>query len=222
MDDWGWEVRSRDELHPRLKGIRGDVPPRGVGRKTEHGETYVMRDLAWTLANTTALFESPLSIVKGESPDFDVRIPGQTIGVEVTDAIPTSYAQAIAFQNREFRDRGEAAPISWNERGWIGDEAEREWAQVIANAVAQKLAKLNGDHWRRQDQNWLAVYDVAPQMVQNLARACDYLRERLAELSHHDVTFDRIFIERPLGGRGNTILMVDAKGSVTPLALHQP
>ena len=41
-----------------------------------------MRDLAWTLANTTTLFTYPLSIAKGQSPDFDVQIAGQAIGVE--------------------------------------------------------------------------------------------------------------------------------------------
>ena len=212
---WGWQVASRDQLHARLKAVPGNVPPRGVGRKYDHAENYVMRDLAWTLANTTTLFTYPLSIAKGQSPDFDVQIAGQAIGVEVTDAIPNSFAKAIVEQNREYRDQGRAYAISCSESG---DDAERQWAEVIANAVDKKLGKLNDPHWRRQDQNWLAVHDVAPQAVGDLGLACFYLHERLAALPHHDVNFDRVFVERPIRGNGDTILMVTTER----VRAHQP
>src|SRR2546423_11727905 len=46
---WGWEVRSREELHERLKTVPADVPARGQGRKSEHVERYVIRDVVWTV-----------------------------------------------------------------------------------------------------------------------------------------------------------------------------
>src|SRR5437667_170829 len=52
---WGWEARSREELHKRLKAIPDDVPARCQGRKAEHVERYVICDVVWTLAIAAAV-----------------------------------------------------------------------------------------------------------------------------------------------------------------------
>jgi hypothetical protein len=84
-----------------------------------------------------------------------------------------------------------------------------------------QTGKLNGPTFRRQEQNWLAVYDNAPQPVWNLDRACLRLAERLTAIRPDGVSFDRVFIERPIGTGPEVMLMV-FETRVYRLALHRP
>ncbi len=239
---WGWEARSSGELHERLKAIPADVPQRGQGRTSEHVERYVIRDVLWTLANATGLLPYPLSIEKGESPDFDLRSSAESIGVEITEAIPPNLAHAVAIQTEHYPDAAlDVSLFAWDSpaltkeeihvalrrqgprgAGWAGDAAEREWANVIAAAVRHKIGKLNGPTFRRpQDKNWLAVYDNAPQPVWDLDRAIENLSECLGATQQDGLSFDRVFIERPIGVEPNTMLMVEGV-RVSRLRLHRP
>lgn len=241
---WGWEVASRDELHERLLAIPADVPPRGQGRTSEHVERYVVRDLLWTLANETTLLRYPLSIKKAERPDFDLRAAGVSIGTEITESIPPNLAQAYEIQNKHYQNRAlDASLFQWgapkmtskeiravlegqgaHTPGWAFGSENEEWASLIAEAVRFKAEKLNDATYRRQDQNWLAVYDNTPQPALDLGRATRNLSERLAAMRHHGVSFDRVFIERPIvlaGAKPNPMLMV-RESLVTGLKLHRP
>lgn len=235
---WDWEAVSTRELQERLKAVPCGVPPRGEGRTIQHIENWVLRDLLWTLANTTSLLTYPLSFRKGERPDLDVETAGTCIGIEVTEAIPLQYAHAVAIKNREcptaildpsLFQYGNAAMDADQIRhllqqagdrligpGWMGESVEQEWAARMALAVLHKTEMLNEPTFRRQERNWLAIYDNTPRAYLDLRSALRYLCERLAGVRRHAVEFDHVFIELP-----SNLVMV-AGGHAYALPLHRP
>jgi hypothetical protein len=238
---WGWTVASHEELHEHLLAIPADVPPRGHGRTTEHVERYVIRDVLWTVANTTTLLGYPLSVEKGERPDFDLRAGGVSIGVEITEAIPPNLAQASEIQTKCYPNAAlDASLFQWgvprmateqihatlkgegaHGPGWGFGSEKEEWASLVAEAVRFKTEKLNEATYRRQEQNWLAVYDNTPQPALDLGRATWNLTERLAAMRQEGLRFDRVFIELPIGREPSVMLMVVAS-RVRGLKLHRP
>jgi hypothetical protein len=235
---WDWSAVSARELQQRLKTIPFNVPPRGMGRTKQHIENWVLRHLLWTLANATALLTFPLSVKKGERPDLDAETASKRIGIEVTEAIPQHYAHAVAIQNREYPTAildpslfqyGEPARDANQVRhllqqagdrligpGWMGESVEEEWAARIAAAVLSKTELLNEPSFRRQEDNWLAIYDNTPRPYLKLDVALGYLGERLASVRRGAVEFDHVFVEL-----SNELVMV-ASNRVCALRLYRP
>ncbi len=235
---WNWSAASAPELQQRLKTIPSDVPPRGKGRTKQHIENWVLRHLLWTLANTTSLLTYPVSLRKGERPDLDGETASARIGIEVTEAIPQQYAHAVAIQNREcppaildpsLFQYGDPAMDADQIRhllqqvgdrligpGWIGESVEQEWAGRMALAVLHKTEMLNERTFRRQEGNWLAIYDNTPRPYLDVRSALPYLCERLAGIRRHPVEFDRVFIELP----DNLVMVAD--GHEYALPVHRP
>lgn len=235
---WNWNAASARELQQRLKAVSSDVPPRGEGRTSQHIENWVLRNLLCTLANATSLLSYPLAVKKGERPDLDAEVPSGCVGIEVTEAIPQPYARAVAIQNREYPTAildsslfqyGEPAIAADQVRcllqqagdrligpGWMGESVEQEWAARMALVVLHKTEMLNEPTFRRQQSNWLAVYDNTPRPCLNLGSALVNLCERLAAIRRHPIEFDRVFIELP-----NDLVMV-AGSSAYGLPLHRP
>jgi len=234
---WKWRADSVAELGARIRAIPSDVPPRGQGRQNEHTETYQLRHLLWTTVHVRGLLSFPLDVEMSDRPDFLLRSAGAGIGVELTEATPTNPAQAIAIQEKHYPDRAlSASAFAWGTplmsseeirrmfrcharrgAGWFGDAAEEEWASLVAGAVRDKLEKLNADGFRREEQNWLGVYDNLPQPVWKIDLAVARLKDRLAALPGDGDTFDIVFVERP-----TSMLMVDRSGAITELQLHKP
>lgn len=214
---WDWNAGSRNELRRYLAAIPSEVPPRGEGRQKEHIENWVLRHLLWTLANATTLLMYPLSVKKGERPDLDLKTPDSSIGIEVTEWVRQDYAQVVAILNQECltapldpslfqygsspRRRKKARDLIQREGhqligpGWQDDSAEQEWAARMAIAVIEKTDLLNEPTFRRQKNNWLAIYDNTPRPALNLGIALSYLHERLAAIRRDRVEFDRVFVE---------------------------
>lgn len=235
---WDWSAASAHELQQRLNTIPSDVPPRGHGRTKEHIENWVLRHLLWTLANATSFLTYPLSVKKGERPDLDVGTHSKRIGIEVTEAIPNQYAHAVAIQNRESPTAMlDASLFQYGDRamdgdqirhllgnagdrltgpGWVGESAEQEWAGRMALAILHKTQLLNEASFRRQENNWLAIYDNTPRPGLDLGPALGYLRERVATIRPQPVEFDRVFIELP-----NEIVSL-ASGDACAMQLRRP
>lgn len=79
--------------------------------------------------------------------------------------------------------------------GWMGELAEQEWAARIASALVSKTELLNERSFRRQEGNWLAIYDNTPRPYLKLDVALGYLEDRLACVRRGAVEFDYIFVE---------------------------
>lgn len=176
-------AESLDRLFDLLRDLPDKVPPRGMGRRTEHTEPWVMKRLVASLA-AGGWLKFPLAVELDDRPDIVLESDGSKIGIELMELIPAAYAQAVAIANREFPkativDRSvfgwgtEWTPQGIREHlrteghrlsgsGWAGDAVEREWAEAVRNAVAKKTERLNASGFRLFAKNWLGTYASSP------------------------------------------------------------
>ena len=135
-------ANSNAELIKALTSINIGVLPRNEGRTKEQCERWLICRWLSTLTTVNGI-NFPLRVTKREKPDFQIYSGSLTLGVEVTEAIPTDYARASALAERENPDAsidislfkfGETKTLKeirqiCNQRkltgeGWAGDSAE--------------------------------------------------------------------------------------------------
>jgi len=90
-------------------------------------------------------------------------------------------------------------------------------ASLVSGAARDKLEKLNAGGFRREEQNWLGVYDNLPQPVWKIEVVMAALKERLAALPADGHRFDYIFVER-----STSMLIIDRSASITNVSLSEP
>jgi hypothetical protein len=198
------------ELAAELAALDIDVPPRSEGRQSHHVERYCIAHLLATLPAERISF--PLTLAHRDKPDFLLTMSGIAIGIEHTEAVPTSVARSQAMREqglgadvyftphakpgeqrktaKEIRDEIEADVPG---EGWVGDAPEREWAEAIAHYVRDKLPKAMDVGFERYAFNWLIVYDNWPLPAVKYSVAASYLAPLLVDMSAFSV-FDAIFI----------------------------
>lgn len=175
-------AESLGTLLDLLRSMPDEVPPRGMGRRTEHTEPWVLKRLVASLASDGWL-KFPLSVELDDRPDIVLEYGGSKTGIELMELIPPAYAQAVAIANREFPNaivdrsvfgwgtvwtpeairqhlRTEGHRLSGD--GWAGDAVEREWAEAVRNAVVKKTERLNASGFRKFQKNWLGTYASSP------------------------------------------------------------
>jgi hypothetical protein len=217
VDVWGWESPSPNELVQKLRAVPHRVPPRGCGRTKDHVEAWTICHLLATLSRTACL-HFPLRLQKGERPDFDIESHSGAIGVEITEAIPEDYAQAVAIENTKYPERKaqvDEALFAWGSPkkspqdihrlleksgdrftgpGWVGDSVEREWATAVLETIRSKTAKLNEASFRRQPENWLAIFDNIPGAALDIDKAVQFLLPGLAAEPSRTAVFAKVFV----------------------------
>lgn len=202
---------SPAELNAQLSSIARRIDPRGLGRKKEQTEPWVVQRLLPTLVDLD-LVAFPLEVSEGERPDVRLKWPGGSAGLELTELVPEAFAMADAIRNREFPNatidrsiftwgaRFSAAEIRRHlstvgsrltGRGWVGDEVEREWATAANERIDGKTQKLKAGYELSQE-NWLAAYASVPGPALDMEHALRYLK--LVEPSSDSVSFDRVFL----------------------------
>ena len=173
---------SHSELLEALSKVPNDVPPRGIGRRTEHTEPWVLRRLIASLVSAEIL-QFPLSVELADRPDIVVDSAGHRIGIELMELIPPAYAQAVAIANRDFPSaivdrsmfgwgatwtradirkhlRCEGYRLSGD--GWAGNAVEQEWAEAVRGAIEKKTERLNSPGFGVFSENWLGTYASSP------------------------------------------------------------
>lgn len=220
-------AKSPSELLAVLRGIDISVPLRTHGRTKEHCERWSMCRLLSTLAERN-LVSYPLHLHHRDKPDFMLRIAGETIGIEVTEAIPQDYAAASAMNERQgsqgvidmslFRWGAEPKTarelreiISQKELtgdGWEGDTPEGEWAEAMHDILNVKHTKLLASDFERLKSNWLLIYDNLPLPNPDNKLSLKILARRLGPYWAMPSRFDSIFIES-----GDDILLVEPAGT---------
>jgi hypothetical protein len=179
------------DLLAALESTDISVPARTEGRETHHTERYVVCRLLSTLANQ-GMIQYPLSIIHRDRPDFALQMGPTQIGLEVTEAIPTKFANDAAVSARKSPGRCLHSPGG----GWIGNAAEGCWAKYMVYVVESKLVKLANKEFQKFQRNWLMIYDNLPIPSIVLAEAEQNLQLSLAPLWQSVPAFDTIFIER--------------------------
>jgi hypothetical protein len=78
--------------------------------------------------------------------------------------------------------------------GWLADAVEHEWATAVIDTTRSKLDKLNEPDFRRQDENWLAIFDNVPGAALEIGKAIQFLRAALVLEPQRPASFSPIFI----------------------------
>jgi hypothetical protein len=147
-----WTIHSMRDLQTLWLKVR-EVPRRTEGRRHHHEEEYSLGVYLLALGKH-GLLEYPLTVRKGEAPDFVViEKSGEVTGLEVTRASEGWLQREMTTADREYRRRELAAEgsgrepepviIELSQSGWIGDEAENQWCILVRRAIERKITKLS-------------------------------------------------------------------------------
>lgn len=207
---------DREELCVELQRIKIRVPPRTEGRETEHTEIWTICRLLATMANCDRILY-PLTLHHRDKPDFFVRTGDTEIGVEITEAVHENLARYQALAAKEFPSAFLDLGLSYfrpgarkmsrekmrellhqnrlTSEGWVGDSAEREWADFMLGVVDDKLERLTQVDFHKFDRNWLSVYDNLHKPNIDLGKAIGFLRPLLQDHWQRSPGFDALFIE---------------------------
>lgn len=193
-------VETPDQLRHAIKDLAIDVPPRGEGRTTDHCEQWQIQRLLQVLFRAGEL-GLPVSLKKRESPDFLLTTATHALGIEVTEAINQDYAAALMHPNTRNPNsvvdpsrfkwgtagrtrkqiRNEAARTELTGHGWGGDSPEREFAEIVADTVSAKRAKLIS-RYERFDRDCLLIYQNQPLPCPDVGRARRHAENKVAPL----------------------------------------
>jgi len=94
---------SRTDLERIFKEALSSVPARGQGRNKLHTEPWVAFHSLHALAVSSQIC-FPITLTRRDKPDYHLHTSDGSIGIEITEAVPESYARAIAIANCEFPD----------------------------------------------------------------------------------------------------------------------
>jgi hypothetical protein len=193
-----------------LAAVNTDVPLRSEGRTTQQTERYACVHLLATLPPTSWAY--PLALAHGDRPDFVLRDAQRCIGIEHAEVVPQIEAHSSVLRERglgpEVYFIQPALPTERRKRAsrlrceiladaaggaWIGDSAERQWAEAMAFFIRKKAAAAQRPGFQRFEFNWLLLYDNWPLPVIKAALAAQKLIE-IPDLEKGFVVFDRILI----------------------------
>ena len=77
--------------------------------------------------------------------------------------------------------------------GWVGDSAEREWAQAMAHFASGKVVVAGKPGYESFDETWLLIYDNWPVPNNDPRTSASYLLEQ-PSMSAILERFSRLFI----------------------------
>jgi hypothetical protein len=172
-------ANSAEDLRRELALLDIRVLRRAQGRTKQQTERF---SIAYLLSSLPLRYlEFPLALEHGDRPDFVLRMPTVTIGIEVTEAVPENLARASVMRQSgigkpvHFIKRarpGEAtqstdslrAEVELDRAGgpWVGNEPEREWADAMLHSSESKVATAHKPGFTLYPINWLLIYDNWP------------------------------------------------------------
>ena len=164
--------------------------------------------------NGAGELQFPLSVIKRERPDFSVEVGAEVWGVEITEAIPTTYARALSIAANEnpeamidislfkygeeksleeIRDIVNASKLTGP--GWAGKGAEEQLSLAISRVVSLKTQKLRKEGFSKFPSNILLIYENMPLPSLDLGAASALIAEKLSTYWGEEETFHRVYIE---------------------------
>jgi len=174
------KAETPQDLLRQLCAIDISVPLQDEGRTSAHRERYMVARLMSTLAEAD-LLSYPLRIRHREKPDFGLYMPGTAVGIECVEAIHEEWAQIQAIRERDFPEAliflpmlraGETKltieqrlEVARGERAgppWVGNMAERQWAEAMTHFIGRKTEKLRKGDYSDFESTWLLIQDEWP------------------------------------------------------------
>lgn len=173
-------AQSPPDLLRQLSAIDISVPARTEGRTKDHVERWSICRFLGSYASTP-LLEFPLRLLKRERPDFELQMRDQSVGIEITSALPEEWAK-IQAKSETVNEEGIVFPprirpgdsrlgkqkieaIARGEEtgsGWFGDEPEQDWCDHIIDAFQKKKISLNKKAYQKYSRNFLVIYVNLP------------------------------------------------------------
>lgn len=171
------EATSKTELTEILRKTDISVPPRGMGRTSDHTEIYTVAYFLSAMLHADKL-SYPFLAVKSERPDFILSIDGMKVGVEHTEAVSENQALRdivgakgigpdVKFirrsfpgeRTKKFKEIEEEVKLNVPSGPWIGDSVECEWADAMLHFLIKKVAVKQKSGFSQFSKNWLLIYD---------------------------------------------------------------
>ncbi len=203
---------DKTQLITLLSNSDISVPPRNEGRTKEHVERWSLFRVLATLAEA-GMLAYPLSTKKSERPDYVVTQGNMLTGFEITEAINPQYAQAQSLPEAQDKKKIiDAGYFKWGQKysldklrditsrtnlsapPWVGNDVEREYAQMISDVVKKKTVILNKAGFNRYQKNNLVIYvnQILPILVFHKAtELCSEVLQNYWEAS----SFDNVYVE---------------------------
>lgn len=203
-------ARSDQELQRALKELDITVGHRGQRGYKQRQQRF---DMACLLASLPLdRFHFPLDVVDDDRPDMTLNMLGTTVGVEITEAVPTNSAHAA-----DLRRELSGNPIYWPPRPvpgepkrsreqllqeieddrpgrpYEGDEPERIWIDAMLHVLEDKTERARKPNFRLYPQNWLLVYDAWGLPAVDVESAGAMFETRFVA-SDLRCTFDRVYV----------------------------
>lgn len=170
-----------DELRGQMRANPPGIPKRVSGRENRQREHWIADRLIFTLASHGQI-AFPIERRLRDKPDCSFDTGGRTIGLEISELVPTALRDAEVLQETVYpHAKVHPSDFSWEEewteenlhaflerggsvhpRGWAGDEEERALAGVANERLEKKTKQLNGEGFERYDENWLGLYASYP------------------------------------------------------------
>lgn len=133
-------------------------PRNGPNKRTQdQKELYNLRQYLLTLTDHDFL-EFPISIEKGESPDFIISYQDQTIGLEITEAPTQDWQKELTQMDKELIGKDTSNLVSLDQEGWHSNSAERETCAAILHAIRRKVRKIRDGKYRKASCYDLLIY----------------------------------------------------------------
>lgn len=219
--DQGDRITAEDgnELRRKLAEVDDYVPERTKGRTAEHRERRAIVLYLRALERAERL-DYPVEVEKSEAPDFLVTSAGRPVALEVTEAgTPASQRASTELEKlpKGTMIEGEATLVApggrLTGRGWVGDEAERQWADIVLGHVQKKTETLRG---YAAGEYHLLVYDNTHlPIADDVETAAGYLRSIIHEWEESaspERRFSRISVVK------ESRVVFDVKGECATLA----
>ncbi|MFO1369455.1 MAG: hypothetical protein U1F46_10710 [Marinagarivorans sp.] len=202
-------ANGKQELLLLLDSLCPEVPPRTMGRTSNHTEMYAIVGLLKYLCERNE-FKYPICLSKGQRPDFKVEHPDISIGIEHTEAVCPNAAQLdslrvrglipdIYFARKSIPGEKKKSAKKLIEEiknnhlnpPWMGSEPEENWAAAMAYHIHKKDKHYQDITWPTNEK-WLLIYDNWRAPALDVAQALVEL-EKLTQ-TNPATFFEHIFI----------------------------
>lgn len=167
------------DLLSQLRNINITVPSITKDRSNRARERYVMARFLATKAESE-LVCYPLTIKHRDKPDFALHHQNGEVGVECVEAVPDEWYRIQEIQDRDFpgaltfgqhfrpgkhervftdEERIEVANGSRTGYPWVGNLAEKQWAEAMEFFIESKTEKLRSGNYSEFQNMWLLIQD---------------------------------------------------------------
>jgi hypothetical protein len=200
------------DLKQQLSATDVPVKDRGKGRKKVQTETWICKRFIFTLCDLQYIYY-PMKVEFKDRPDLRLYMSNDSFGIEITEIVPESYAQADAIRNKYYPGATvDRSIFTWGAEytskqihdhlstvgkkttgpGWTGDAVEKEWATAVNNSIKEKQEKLNKEGYDLFSKNCLTAYTSTPGPMLNINKACSLITPPKPEKDLQ--IFDEIFV----------------------------